>query len=226
MKPIDLYHGSKIILEHPYPCGGKPYNDYGYGFYCTRDLELANEWSCTEGGGGFANHYLLNMDGLRVLHLNTCQYHILNWLAILLQNRSFSVPEGIMSQAKTYLLDTFLPPYTDYDLIVGYRADDSYFKFSRAFLAGSISLEHLKQAMNLGKLGEQTVLKSENAFAQLQFVDALPADYNVYFVRRQARDRRADEDYRNLASGPRVLEGTYILDILRQGWKNDDARLR
>ena len=166
------------------------------------------------------------MDGLRVLHLNTGQYHILTWLAILLQNRSFSVPEGIMSQAKTYLLDTFLPPYTDYDLIVGYRADDSYFKFSRAFLAGSISLEQLKQAMNLGKLGEQTVLKSENAFAQLQFVDALPADYNVYFVRRQARDRRADEDYRNLASGPRVLEGTYILDILRQGWKNDDARLR
>lgn len=226
MKTIDLYHGSQTILEHPYPGGGKPYNDYGYGFYCTRNQELAKEWSCTEGEGGFANHYVLDMDGLRVLHLNSGEYHILNWLAILLQNRSFSVSEGIMAQAKAYILETFLPPYTEYDLIVGYRADDSYFKFSRAFLSGTISLEQLRKAMDLGNLGEQIVLKSEKAFSHLQFADARPADYNVYFVRRQARDRSADEGYRCLVGEPRASEGMYVLDILRQEWKNDDARLR
>ena len=111
-------------------------------------------------------------------------------------------------------------------MIVGYRADDSYFKFSRAFLSGTISLEQLRKAMDLGNLGEQIVLKSEKAFSHLQFADARPADYNVYFVRRQARDRAADEGYRCLVGEPRASEGMYVLDILRQEWKNDDARLR
>ena len=42
-----LYHGSKDIIEHPRYGAGKPYNDYGRGFYCTESLDLAKEW-----GGG------------------------------------------------------------------------------------------------------------------------------------------------------------------------------
>lgn len=39
-----LYHGSKDIIEHPRYGAGKPYNDYGRGFYCTESLDLAKEW--------------------------------------------------------------------------------------------------------------------------------------------------------------------------------------
>ena len=56
---------------------------------------------------------------------------------------------------------------SEYDLIIGYRADDSYFRFAEDFLNNSISVEKLERAMYLGKLREQIVLKSEKAFEQL-----------------------------------------------------------
>lgn len=39
-----LYHGSKDIIEKPIYGQGKKYNDYGLGFYCTDNIELAKEW--------------------------------------------------------------------------------------------------------------------------------------------------------------------------------------
>lgn len=69
---------------------GKNYNDYGQGFYCTENLELAKEWACTENLEGYVNQYQLDMRNLSVLNL-TNDFHILNWLAILLENRSFEL---------------------------------------------------------------------------------------------------------------------------------------
>ncbi len=76
-------------------------------------------------------------------------------MAILLKNRTFVISQGIASAAREYMLRTFLPPYGEYDVIRGYRADDSYFSFASAFLNNTISLEQLGRAMTLGKLGEQ-----------------------------------------------------------------------
>ena len=49
------------------------------------------------------------------------------------------------------MLDTFLPEYEDKDIIIGYRADDSYFAFANAFLNNTLSLAQLEKAMNLGR---------------------------------------------------------------------------
>ena len=46
MNGISLFHGSDHIVEHPTRTGGKIHNDFGQGFYCTTDLELAREWAC------------------------------------------------------------------------------------------------------------------------------------------------------------------------------------
>lgn len=43
MKKI-LYHGSEKIIEKPVYGFGKAYNDYGLGFYCTEELDMAKEW--------------------------------------------------------------------------------------------------------------------------------------------------------------------------------------
>ena len=43
MKKI-IYHGSSRIIEKPLFNFGKKYNDYGIGFYCTEEMELAKEW--------------------------------------------------------------------------------------------------------------------------------------------------------------------------------------
>ena len=220
------YHGSENVIGRPAFGVGNSRNDYGLGFYCTEHLELAKEWACAENRDGFANEYELDWEGLTVLDLSDRRYHILNWMAILLKNRTFVLSQGIAATARAYMLETFLPPYEEYDVIRGYRADDSYFSFASAFLNNTISLEQLGRAMALGALGEKIVLQSERAFGQIRFLGAVPAENGTYYPQRTARDRKARENFRDEKSRGTVLEETYIIDIVRNGWKNDDSRLR
>ena len=178
-----LYHGSKDIITRPEFGTGYPYNDYGRGFYCTESPDLAREWACFENRDGFANKYAMDLKGLSVLKLTDGSYNILNWLSILLANRKFSITASIARQAKNYLLNNFLPEYEDYDIIIGYRADDSYFSFASAFLHNTISLNQLEKAMYLGKLGEQIVLKSEEAFSRIKFIKAENAGATEYYAK-------------------------------------------
>ena len=160
-----------------------------------------------------------------MLNLSEEPCHALNWLAILLQNRRFYIPEGLAFEARDYILSEFLTDCSGYDIIKGWRADDSYFSFAKAFLNGGISLEQLSAAMELGQLGEQIVLKSEKAFERVHYLCATPAP-DAYAARRKARDEAAREDFSRLKASAEPLAGTYILDILRNKGKNDDERLR
>ncbi len=221
-----LYHGSENVIGRPAFGAGNARNDYGLGFYCTEHQELAKEWACAGNRDGFANEYELDWDGLTVLDLSDSSYHILNWMAILLENRTFVVNQGIAAAARGYLLETFLPPYGEYDVIRGYRADDSYFSFASTFLNNTISLEQLGRAMMLGELGEQIVLKSEKAFGRIRFLKAVPAESGTYYPKRMSRDRKARADFVDEKNRGTVLNETYVIDIVRNGWTNDDPRLR
>lgn len=222
---MKLYHGSVNIIERPEFGFGNTRNDYGLGFYCTEHIELAKEWACAENRDGFANEYELETDGLSILNLSDNQFHILNWLAILLENRTFVIEQGLPFAAKDYILSEFLPDYKNVDVIRGYRADDSYFSFASAFLNNTISLEQLGRAMRLGKLGEQVVLKSEQAFRHLVYSKSVLADKQTYYPKKFARDRTARESFRK-ERGESTLNGIYVIDIVRNNWKNDDSRLR
>ena len=48
-----IYHGSVQIIEKPQYGAGRKDNDYGLGFYCTEDIELAKEWAASDERGGF-----------------------------------------------------------------------------------------------------------------------------------------------------------------------------
>lgn len=217
---IDIYHGSDHIIEKPVFGEGKAYNDYGRGFYCTEHAELAKEWACAADSDGYANRYQLDYSGLSVLNLNTPEYNILNWLAILLENRKFNVADGLPQRAKTYLQENFKVDYKKYDVIIGYRADDSYFSYAGDFVNGTLSLADLSEAMRLGKLGEQVVLKSRKAFDSLTFVEAVKAPRQEYFAKYKTRDEEARARYRQIATKPVVEDETYVLDIIRNNWKN------
>ena len=223
-----LYHGSPKTVEVPQYGFGSKENDYGLGFYCTQSNDLAKEWACPTAQSGFSNKYELDMDGLRVLHLNSEGYHILNWIAILLQNRIFSKRSPVARQANNYILQEFLPDISGYDVIIGYRADDSYFSYAKDFLNNTISVNQLSQAMKLGELGEQVVLKSEKAFGQIRFQGYEIADGSIYNPRRMAREDRARKAYltNHGADFSAVSNEIYVLDIIREGMKNDDPRLR
>ena len=226
MECITLYHGSTKVLEKPVWGEGNPKNDYGLGFYCTENLELAKEWASTERSDGFANCYELDLKGLDVLHLTRSPYHILNWLSVLLKNRTFVLSQGLPFEARNYLLEHFLPEYETKDVIVGYRADDSYFSFANAFLNNTISLEQLSKAMYLGKLCEQVVVKSQTAFSRLAFKESLHVDSSLYYPKRMARDRQAREEFQNEKGAFSPADAIYMMDILRQKLTNDDPRLQ
>ena len=217
---LDLYHGSEKVVAKPIYGAGKPYNDYGRGFYCTEHIELAKEWACSSGHDGYANHYLLNMDGLSVLNLNGPDYNILNWLTVLLENRKFNVADGLPQRAKAYLLENFKVSYKKYDVIIGYRANDSYFSYAGDFVNGTLSLSDLSEAMRLGKLGEQVVLMSKKAFEALTFVEAIEAPQEEYYAKYRIRDEQARERYRQIAAQPMAEDETYVIDIIRNNWKN------
>lgn len=220
-----VFHGSPQLVSVPLYGVGKLWNDYGPGFYCTPDLELAKEWACPDLRDGYANQYRFETDGLSCLNLEGNGYHILNWLAILLENRVFDDTYPIIRQGKQYILDHFLPAYKSYDYIVGYRADDSYFSFAKAFLANTISLEQLNWAMRLGMLGSQIVLKSPTAFDAIWKEGTYVAPAAVYHPKRMARDRKARADYLQIQAET-MLEGTRLIDLIKENWTNDDPRLR
>jgi len=223
---VIVYHGSQTVIKKPIYGEGNPRNDYGLGFYCTHEIELAKEWACTEENSGYANQYELDISGLSVMRLSGADYNILNWIAILLNNRSFRISNDVAAEGKRFLLDKFLPDAQSTDVIIGYRADDSYFSFANAFLNNTLSLAQLEKAMYLGKLGEQTMLKSKAAFERIQFIYSEIADREIYYPRKSARDKEARMAYRRERELRRVTDSIYLMDILRERWENDDARLR
>lgn len=225
MGKLILYHGSPEIREHPEFGKGKPYNDYGQGFYCTEHIELAKEWACSEGIDGYANRYEIDTDELKILNLSSPEYTILNWLALLMLHRKGRLSTSLSVRGREYLIENFLPEFENYDVIVGYRADDSYFSFARSFVSNEISLKQLGYAMRLGKLGEQFVLKSKKAFDAIKFLDYTVADNSVYYFKRKARDDEARATY-NKEIENEDLDGIFMRDIIREAMKSDDSRLR
>lgn len=226
MNEVRLFHGSETIVEKPELARGKTYNDYGQGFYCTEHEELAMEWACaSDGRDGYANEYLLDTQGLTVLNLSDDQFCILHWLTLLLQHRVVDLSLPVAREGSRYLIENFSLDITPFDLIVGYRADDSYFSFARAFLQNALSVEQLSRAMRLGDLGEQVVLKSERAFERIQFVTARVAPSDLYHARRRKRDEEARAAFRR-ETKQENLEGLYLRDVIRQGIGANDERLR
>ena len=221
MGEIIIYHGSTGIIEKPVFGAGKKYNDYGRGFYCTENSELAKEWGASEGIDGFSNRYALEMDSLSVLDLSSEEFTILNWLAILMDNRIGRLSSPIEKRGREYLLQNFLPDYRKYDVIIGYRADDSYFSFARAFVSNTISLSQLEYAMKLGKLGKQIVLISEKAFDHIRFLDYTISDSSIYYAKKKVRDEQARADYIKALERDDI-DGLYMRDIIQKGMRQDD----
>lgn len=225
-KPITIYHGSNQIVKNPTFGAGRKNNDYGLGFYCTKSIDLAKEWAVSSLNDGFANRYTLDTEYLKTLNLNTPDYTILNWMAILVEHRLFSTSNPVARRARQYLTDHFSINVNAFDLIIGYRADDSYFDFAEAFLNNAITVEQLYRAMQLGKLCEQIVIKSKFAFSMIKFEDFEVAEKDRYYVLRKARDDDANQTYLDiLEETDGLYDGLFIQDIIRGGISNDDPRI-
>ena len=222
-KLLTIYHGSKQIVETPTFGEGKKNNDFGLGFYCTESNDLAKEWAVSSLRDGFSNRYTLDTEFLKILKLNSPDYTILNWMAVLVEHRLFTIKTPVARRAKQYLIDHFGVNVNAYDIIIGYRADDSYFDYAEAFLNNGITVEQLARAMRLGKLGEQIVLKSKYAFSKIKYEGFEVAEKDHYYVLRKARNDEANQLYFDVLE--EETDGLYIQDIMRGGSTNDDPRI-
>lgn len=217
-----LYHGSKIMVDRPIYGHGKKWNDYGQGFYCTEDMELAREWACQTPEGGFVNSYEIDTDMLEIYEFD--RKDIMSWLAVLLSNRMVRYSSPIERMTADYIIDNFGMDISDYDLIKGYRADDSYFTFARSFLANTITLQQLGMAMELGQLGWQVCIKSRKGFDMMRFTGAVAVAGEVYYPKRIKRDNVAREDFYRLLE-TNVKGGIFARDILDKEMTADELCL-
>lgn len=210
-----LYHGSPFIIQSPEYGKGNIHNDYGLGFYCTNSKALAKEWAAKRSGSGYVNHYFLRDDKLRILDLTNPPFNnVLHWVALLMNNRELSndlinnFPRELDYLKKNYLIDL-----SEYDVVIGYRADDSYFHFPEAFVRSQITLESLNSIFLAGDLGKQYVLISQRAFKLLKFdsyEQAIETSQNDYYKRKKG----ADEKFQVLLEEDRYKKGIRIRDLV------------
>lgn len=225
MKTLTLFHGSDHIVNTPIYGYGKRTNDYGQGFYCTEDADLAREWSVEENRDGFLNEYSLNTTTLRILDLTSPDFSVLQWITLLLRNRTFDLFSDFGSTAREYLLNHFSIDTSPYDIICGYRADDSYFTYAQNFLNNVISVQTLARALKLGNLGTQIVLVSEKAFGKITFQNAESVNSQIWYPQKEERDKSARATYKQIRESGTFMDDVFLLDIIRGKLEASDVRI-
>ncbi len=227
MNYLKLLHGTDHIIEMPDINLGNANNDYGKGFYCTRIDDMAREWACKKNTDGFVNIYDFNMEGLNVLNLLDGNHTVLNWIALLLQYRTFKLDSEISRDARDYIIENYAVELSKYDVVIGYRADDSYFQYAESFVSNSMPLRSLNEALRLGKLGEQTAIISQNGFSRLKFTDAYSVDKSIYYPKFIDRDTKARDTYhKEIKKNKSYKDDLFVMDILRGEMNNDDPRIQ
>lgn len=205
-KKIQVYHGSDHIIQTPVYLGGKDDNDYGNGFYTTEYEDRAKSWAALNGdpSHSIVNKYELDMSDLKVLNL--ADFGVLAWIAEVVSNRGTSQETAEILGKKLvemYKVDTSL-----YDIIKGYRADDSYTQVIEAFLLNQINIVEVERLFYKGSLGNQIFLKSEKAFSQIKWLGSYET---------ASEEKYADDDLKARREVNKFMQGR-MQAILMEGY--------
>jgi len=222
---IRIYHGNPDPDFEAYYGGGMEYHDYGKGLYCMEDIELAKEWACQYADLSVSYVYIYSLDltGLPpIFDLNDCPP--VYWISALAEHR-FEKDEPLRrKERREQLIKTFPIDCKKYEIIKGWRADDSYYAYLRNFLRGDYSYEATIQAMELGNLGQQIVIKGRLAYNNCKKSGRIIIEgdnYIKYLERYNDRDNKARNSLQTLAD----VKGLYIEDVISEGergrWKVD-----
>ena len=210
---MKLFYGADKIIKSPIYGLGNPSNDYGLGLYLTPSLDAAKLWA-ERFQEGYVMTYEVDLDGLKVLTLDhATEEDVLTWLALLAKNRFDKVDRIRYQTELDWLTRKFSIDLSSYDVVIGYRADDSYFAYSSGFIKGEVSMETLERAMIIGKLGLQYVLLSPTAFQHLRYLksDKISQSGSYQEFRKQALD-----EYHALRLNEDLFVNHFIRDIMRK----------
>lgn len=211
---MKLFYGSKTPLVKPEFGVGNPTNDYGLGFYMTDNIALAELWACQYPDGGHAITYKVDLSDLNVLRLSEgSELTILRWITLLVKHRFPYQEKMANKQTVDWLITHFDTPTDLYDVIIGYRADDSYFSYSLGFVRGEVSLQTLAKAMKLGRLGLQYVLVSKKAFSRIEYVSSYSVPHKENY--RSFREKTLGEFHELLRQENR-FKNTFIGELMKK----------
>lgn len=214
-----FYHGSKTIIRNPIYKGSDSFNDYGPSFYLTTDITGAKSWACKNDSIGFVNKYYVDnniFSHLKILDLtNKNEFNILNWIAILMHFRVLDASFQKNNRQTLEWLQKFYINVDEYDVIIGYRADDSYFRFPIRFITNELSYDDLEKVYLSGDLGIQYAFMSEKAIKALKFESFIKCEES-FIGHHYAIVKEASDYFDELLNKPRDLNKTYILDLMRK----------
>lgn len=160
---MKLYHGSNVIVDHPEIAKGKPFKDFGQGFYLSDTIEQAMEMAQrvvarfgveqTPIVSTFEFDELAMTDGS--LKVKCFETYTEEWAEFVLRNRDRKTPQ----------------PYHDYDIVYGPIADDGVVRQMRRFEMGAITLKELMQELQYPpKITYQYFFGSEKALEKMKFL--------------------------------------------------------
>lgn len=221
-----------------------PRNDFGQGFYLCDTFDKAAEWAAGRHGvkGVVSEYDFDGVSGFATLDFLDGKHNVFEWIATMLMYRSLDLSDDLIPIAD-FLISRFAIDTSEYDIVIGYRADDGYFSIVSHFLTGQFDVDGLKHAMAQGLLGEQVVMKSQEAHDALYnpefygfdtydaFLDYLHADGARQGAATSAVNQinthrgyhmydlvNAYEDYDNAVSDDEAYEAeNRINDILVEG---------
>jgi hypothetical protein len=120
---------------------------------------------------------------------------------------------------RSSIIEQYGVDLSGYDIIRGFRANDSYFQFTTDFVTDTITLETLMKSIITGDLGKQVCVKSEKAYRQLsKCLDVITIsgeDYEMYHNHYFTKDSEARILASNYSNEPQV--GRLLSDILKGG---------
>ena len=216
---MNIYHGSKAIIDKPIYKGSEKTNDYGPSFYLTVDLDAAKAWACRNDSLGLVNEYYIDersFKNLKILDLTQKdQYSVLNWLAILMHFRTLSKSFIAKNRQAIEWLKQFYINVDEYDVVIGYRADDSYFRFPTSFISNDLSFDDLEDVFLSGHLGVQYAFMSEKAIKLLKYRRTTECE-PAFLGRHYSAISKASEEFDELLNRPRDFRKTYIFDMMRE----------
>jgi len=215
-----LYHGSQNEIVEPCFGKGERFHDFGSGFYLTDVLDLAKEWSVyrPKSHDGWIHAFDLDLSGLRVLDFRS-ENLVFAWIAELMKHRDADESAAYRRRAPQFI-EKYGVDACAYDVIVGWRANASYFYIVKAFVRGEIDADCLADLLRLGGFGIQYAVKSAAAYSKLHSLPDLRQNvsYDVFHASYETRDVKARNRMRELIADPGFnrLERLFA-DVLREG---------
>ena len=183
---MKIYHGSKEVIKSPKVKGSNATNDYGPSFYMTIDLEAAKSWASKNNVIGIVNQYVIDnrvFKNFKVLDLtNKDQYSVLNWITILMHFRTLDSSFIRNNRLTLEWLQKYYINVDDYDVIIGFRADDSYFRFPSRFVSNDLAFDDLEDIFLSGNLGVQYAFMSERAIKALKYEQVIECEEKYIFL--------------------------------------------